>query len=68
MAQRYWVIGGNFSDCAFKQLEPGTEVVHGPYSEPLKARMEWQRLTFRDHCGATTRYTICLEPEGALSE
>jgi hypothetical protein len=63
MGQRYWVIGGDFSDCGFKQIEPGTEVVHGPYSEPLKARMQWQRLSFRDHCAATTRYTICLEPE-----
>jgi hypothetical protein len=63
MGQRYWVIGGDFSDCGFKQIEPGTEVVHGPFSEPLKARMEWQRLSFRDHCAATTRYTICLEPE-----
>jgi hypothetical protein len=25
--------------------------------------MEWQRLTFRDHCGATERYSICVEPE-----
>jgi hypothetical protein len=63
MGQRYCVIGGDFSECGFKQIEPGTEVVHGPYGEELKARMEWQRLSFRDHCAATTRYTICLEPE-----
>jgi hypothetical protein len=24
--------------------------------------MEWQRLTFRDRCGATERYSICVEP------
>jgi hypothetical protein len=29
----------------------------------VKARTEWQRLTFRDHCGATERYSICVEPE-----
>ena len=63
MAQRFWVIGGDYSDCGFKELEPGTEIVHGPYDDELKARMEWQRLTFRDNCGATTRYTICIEPE-----
>jgi hypothetical protein len=66
MAQRFWVIGGDYCDCAFTQLEPGTEVVHGPYGEQLKAQMEWQRLTFRDHCGATTRYSICQEPERSL--
>jgi hypothetical protein len=63
MSQRFWVIGGDYADCGFKQLEPGTEIVHGPYNDELKARMEWQRLTFRDRCGATTRYTICVEPE-----
>jgi len=30
--------------------------------EELKARMEWQRLTFRDRCAATERYSICVEP------
>jgi hypothetical protein len=39
--------------------------VLGPYDDELKARTEWQRLTFRDHCGATTRYSICVEPNRA---
>lgn len=62
MGQRYWVVGGHYSDCGFRQLEPGTEIIHGPYSDELKARMEWQRLTFRDRCSATERYSICVEP------
>ena len=40
MGQRYWVIGGHYQDCRFRELEPGTEVIHGPYSDELKARME----------------------------
>ena len=62
MGQRYWVIGGDYSDCKFKDLKPGTEILHGPYADELKARMEWQRLTFRGHGGATERYSICVEP------
>ena len=31
-------------------------------AEELKARVEWQRLTFRDRCAATERYSICVEP------
>jgi hypothetical protein len=62
MGQRYWVVGGHYSDCRFRDLEPGTETVHGPYNDELHARMEWQRLTFRDRCGATERYSICVEP------
>ena len=62
MGQRYWVIGGEYSDCRFNDLEPGTETISGPFSDEHKARMEWQRLTFRDNLAATTRYTICVEP------
>ena len=62
MAQRYWVVGGQYADCGFSALEPGTERISGPFSDELRARMEWQRLTFRDHCAATERYTICVEP------
>jgi hypothetical protein len=65
MSKRYWVIGGDYSDCQFRDIRPGTELVHGPYDDELKARTEWQRLTFRDHCGATTRYSICVEPNRA---
>ena len=63
MAQRYWVIGGDYRDCRFRELEPGTQIIAGPFGDQLHARMEWQRLTFRDHCGATTRYTIAVESE-----
>ncbi len=62
MRQRYWVIGGKYRSCAFDQIEPGTERISGPFGDELKARTEWQRLTFRDHCGATERYTIAREP------
>jgi hypothetical protein len=63
--QRYWVVGGEYSDCQFSQIEPGTERISGPFNDELKARMEWQRLTFRDHCSATERYSICVEPQAA---
>ena len=65
MTYRYWVIGGDYSDCRFQDIDPGTAIMHGPYDNEVKARTEWQRLTFRDHCGATTRYSICMEPNRA---
>ena len=67
MAQRYWVVGGEYADCAFSQIQPGTAKVCGPFNDELHARMEWQRLTFRDGCAATERYSICAEP-GALAQ
>ena len=62
MQQRYWVIGGTYADCDFGSIEPGTEVVSGPFNDELRARTEWQRLTFREKAEATTRFTIAAEP------
>ena len=65
MSQKFWVIGGDYSDCQFRNIKPGTERVHGPYDTEVQARTEWQRLTFHDHWQATERYTICVEPNRA---
>ena len=62
MGQRYWVIGGEYRNCRFAEIVPGTEEISGPFPDELRARTEWQRLTFRDRCGATERYSICVEP------
>jgi hypothetical protein len=62
MGQRYWVIGGEYRNCQFDEVVPGTEEISGPFPDELRARTEWQRLTFRDRLGATTRYTIAMEP------
>ena len=32
MQQRYWVVGGEYSDCRFKNLEPGTEKIEATVS------------------------------------
>ena len=61
MTHRYWIIGGEYRDCQFDQVVPGTEEISGPYPDATRARLEWQRLTFRDRLCATTRYVITLE-------
>jgi hypothetical protein len=61
MDKKYWVIGGEY-DSQFSGLVAGTHRVAGPYGNELRARTEWQRLTFRDGCCATERYHITVEP------
>ena len=61
MGHRYWVIGGDYRDCEFDEIVPGTEEISGPFPDPTRARTEWQRLTFRDRLGATKRYVITHE-------
>ena len=62
MSQRYWVVGGEYADCAFSAITPGTEKISGPFADQARAREEWQRLTFRDRLPHTTRYSIAVEP------
>jgi hypothetical protein len=61
MTYRYWVIGGDYRDCRFDEIVPGTEEISGPFPDSHRARTEWQRLTFRDRHGATKRYVITHE-------
>ncbi len=64
MGQKYWVIGGEYRDCQFDEVVPGTEEISGPFPSSTRARTEWQRLTFRDRLGATKRYVITHEARG----
>ena len=61
MTTRYWVLGGEYRNCRFDEVVPGTEEISGPFPDEARARTEWQRLTFRDRLGATTRYVIAQE-------
>ena len=61
MGQRYWVLGGEYRNCQFDEIVPGTEEISGPFPDTKRARTEWTRLTFRDRREATTRYVITQE-------
>ena len=61
MDKKYWVIGGEY-DAGFKGLVEGTQRVSGPFSDELRARTEWQRLTCHDGWSACERYHITVEP------
>ena len=66
MTYRYWVIGGDYQRLPVQGHPAGHgRSFTGPSTNEVKARTEWQRLTFRDHCEATTRYSICVEPNRA---
>ena len=38
MGQRYWVIGGDYRDCRFDEIVPGTEEISGPFPNRERAR------------------------------
>ena len=61
MTNRYWVLGGEYRDCRFDEVVPGTEEISGPFPDLGRARTEWTRLSFRVRLGATRRYVIAQE-------
>ena len=61
MTTRYWVVGGEYADAAFRALIPGTEKMVGPFEDERKARNEWIRRTNCPQGGATTRFAIATE-------
>ena len=63
MTKRYWVIGGEYRDPAFKALIPGTETMAGPFEDERRARTEWTRLSCcpERRADASIRYSIASE-------
>jgi hypothetical protein len=60
--KRYWVVGGEYEDAAFRRLVPGTEKLAGPFADERRARDEWVRLTYSPGtAAATTQYSIVAD-------
>ena len=55
------MIGGEYCDCQFDAVVPGTEEISGSFPDAVRERTEWQRLTFCDRSHATIRYVSTQE-------
>ena len=63
--KRYWVVGGEYEDAAFRRLVPGTETLAGPFEDERRAHYEWVRLTCRPGTApATMQYSIVADGRG----
>lgn len=63
--QRYWVVGGEYTDTDFKTLAPGTrEERHGPFATYADAAKVWAGRTWATVDSATTRFRIVSEDTG----
>ncbi len=62
MAQRYWVVGGEYTDTAFRKIAGGGEPDrHGPFDSYDAARAAWAELSWTHIDDAHVRYTIETE-------
>ncbi len=62
MAERYWVVGGEYTDTKFTEIAGGGTVErHGPHADYAAAKDEWARLSWAHIDDAHVRYTIETE-------
>ena len=59
--KRFWVIGGEYSCMAFKQLRDGQQQLSGPYDSREEATAVWRRLSAENSSRATARFSIASE-------
>jgi hypothetical protein len=58
---RYWVVGGEYTCCAFENLIRGTEKLMGPFDSREEAEQAWRRLSEEHRPRAQMRFTIARE-------
>ena len=59
--ERFWVIGGEYSDLQFRTLKTGAADVLGPFASREEARLAWRRASEETRSCATAKYAIASE-------
>lgn len=58
MPRQYWVIGGEYEDADFQQMEEGSSRVFGPFQSYSEANQVWRQRSEVSRSRAYTRYSI----------
>ena len=60
-ADRFWVVGGEYSDTGFSDLKDGTSRIYGPYESYQIALSRWRAAAEETRGNACVRFTIARE-------
>jgi hypothetical protein len=58
MTKQYWVIGGEYEDADFNQIEEGSHRTYGPFFSYEDANVKWKECSEKSRSRAYTRYQI----------
>jgi hypothetical protein len=58
MSKQFWVIGGEYKDADFNEIEEGSHRVFGPFFSYEEAEQTWRQRSERTRSQAYTRYQI----------
>ena len=59
--ERFWVIGGDYTDTGFRSLRSAHTTVAGPFDSRDEAQQTWKQLSSEHSSLATTRFSIAAE-------
>ena len=59
--ERFWVVGGEYSDTAFAELKDGSTEICGPFVSYESARARWRAAAESTRSNACVRYAIARE-------
>jgi hypothetical protein len=58
MSKQFWVIGGEYNDAEFTEIEAGSHRTYGPFFSYDDANIKWRECSERSRSQAYTRYQI----------
>jgi hypothetical protein len=58
MSKQFWVIGGEYNDAEFTEIEDGSHRVLGPFKSYEDANTVWKQRSEQSRSRAYTRYQI----------
>lgn len=61
MANRFWVVGGEYTDSRFEDIIEGTEQMFGPFPSRDDALQVWRKVADETRCLCLARYVVVGE-------
>jgi hypothetical protein len=58
MTKQFWVIGGEYNDADFNEIEEGSHRTYGPFFSYEDANVKWKACSEQSRSRAYTRYQI----------
>jgi hypothetical protein len=67
-ARQFWVIGGEYRDPEFHDMDPSTASVHGPFRDYDEANHVWRERSMRTRAQHHMRYAIVVSAPNPRAE
>jgi hypothetical protein len=63
MLKQFWVIGGEYRDPEFMEMDMSTSSVHGPFRDYDEANHVWRERSMQTRAQAAMRFAIVVSAQ-----